>query len=211
MKNLELARRRALEHVEDVPRREAVAAAPEPQLRGDLGGLKSVTSSLSRAKSVTDVAVAGAEQIDDLVNQMSAKAYQAADAGIDASSLAGINKDFTAAENVDYMLSEWAQRAPVFKQWVGAGVLHSERKDSDALTPTRQKTGCYPVEVRCIGFKMNNYKGTGEAKQWTFELRGDGASAEAEPGRRRRIPWGPAAGVGAALCLGALVVLRSRR
>lgn len=66
------------------------------KLRGDLGGLKSVTSSLSRAKSVTDVAVAGAEQIDDLVNQMSAKAYQAADAGIDASSLAGINKDFTA-------------------------------------------------------------------------------------------------------------------
>ena len=113
---------------------------------------------------------------------------------------------------VVHMVHEWAQRAPVFKQWVGAGVLHSERKDSDALTPTRQKTGCYPVEVRCIGFKMNNYKGTGEAKQWTFELRGDGASAEAEPGRRRRIPWGPAgAGVGAALCLGALVVLRSRR
>ena len=31
-------------------------------LRGDLGGLKAVSSSLSRAKSVTDVAVAGAEQ-----------------------------------------------------------------------------------------------------------------------------------------------------
>ncbi|MFM9977371.1 MAG: flagellin [Sphingomonadaceae bacterium] len=65
-------------------------------LRSDLGGLQSVTSSLSRAKSVTDVAVAGAEQISDLVNQMKAKAYQAADVGVDQASRDGINKDFTA-------------------------------------------------------------------------------------------------------------------
>ncbi|MEG3144367.1 flagellin [Sphingomonas sp. RT2P30] len=65
-------------------------------LRGDLGGLKSVSSSLARAKSVTDVAVAGAEQISDIVNQMKAKAYQAADSGIDQASRDGINKDFTA-------------------------------------------------------------------------------------------------------------------
>lgn len=65
-------------------------------LRSDLSGLQSVTSSLSRAKSVTDVAVAGAEQISDVVNQMKAKAYQAADTGIDQASRDGINKDFTA-------------------------------------------------------------------------------------------------------------------
>jgi flagellin len=65
-------------------------------LRGDLGGLKSVSSSLSRAKSVTDVATAGAEQISDIVNQMKAKAYQAADAGIDSNSRDAINKDFIA-------------------------------------------------------------------------------------------------------------------
>ncbi|EIZ78732.1 flagellin domain-containing protein [Novosphingobium sp. Rr 2-17] len=65
-------------------------------LRSDLGGLQSVTSSLSRAKSVTDVAIAGAEQISDVVNQMKAKAYQAADTGIDQASRDGINKDFTA-------------------------------------------------------------------------------------------------------------------
>ncbi len=65
-------------------------------LRSDLGGLQSVTSSLSRAKSVTDVAVAGAEQISDIVNQMKAKAYQAADTGIDQASRDGINKDFVA-------------------------------------------------------------------------------------------------------------------
>jgi flagellin len=65
-------------------------------LRGDMGGLKSVASSLSRAKSVTDVAVAGAEQISDVVNQMKAKAYQAADAGIDDATRTALNNDFVA-------------------------------------------------------------------------------------------------------------------
>ncbi|CAN5416775.1 flagellin [soil metagenome] len=65
-------------------------------LRSDLGQMTSVTKSLSRAKSVTDVAVACAEQISDLVNQMKANATQAADAGIDTASRAAINKDFVA-------------------------------------------------------------------------------------------------------------------
>jgi flagellin len=65
-------------------------------LRSDLGGLQSVSSSLSRAKSVTDVAVAGAEQISDIVNQMKAKAYQASDTGVDQAARDGINADFTA-------------------------------------------------------------------------------------------------------------------
>jgi len=65
-------------------------------LRGDLGGLKAVTSSLSRAKSVTDVAVAGAEQISDVVNQMKTLAKQASDEGISTDSRAAYNKDFKA-------------------------------------------------------------------------------------------------------------------
>ena len=65
-------------------------------LRGDLGGLKAVTSSLNRAKSVTDVAVAGAEQISDVLNQMKTLAKQASDAGIDEASRAAYNKDFKA-------------------------------------------------------------------------------------------------------------------
>jgi flagellin len=74
----------------------SAAYATAQSLRSDLSGLQSVTSSLSRAKSVTDVAVAGAEQISDVVNQMKAKAYQAADTGIDQAARDGINKDFTA-------------------------------------------------------------------------------------------------------------------
>jgi flagellin len=65
-------------------------------LRGDLGGLSAVTSSLNNAKSVTDTAVAGAEQISDLLNQMKSKAYEAADAGIDTASRAAVGKDFDA-------------------------------------------------------------------------------------------------------------------
>jgi flagellin len=65
-------------------------------LRSDLGGMKAVTSSLSRAKSVTDVAVAGAESISDLLNQMKNKAQQAADSGIDQSSRDALSRDFVA-------------------------------------------------------------------------------------------------------------------
>lgn len=65
-------------------------------LRSDLGGLKAVSTSLNRAKSVTDVAVAGAEQISDILGEMKAKATQASDEGIDDASRAAINKDFTA-------------------------------------------------------------------------------------------------------------------
>lgn len=65
-------------------------------LRSDVGGLTAVTSSLSRAKSVTDVAIAGVEQISDILGQLKSKATQAADAGIDAPTLAALNKDFVA-------------------------------------------------------------------------------------------------------------------
>ena len=65
-------------------------------LRGDLGGLNSVTSSLNNAKSVTDTAIAGAEQISDILNQMKSKAYEAADAGLDEDSRAAVGKDFDA-------------------------------------------------------------------------------------------------------------------
>ena len=65
-------------------------------LRGDLGGLSAVNSSLSRAKSTVDVATAGAEQVSDLVNQMKAKAVEASDAGLDADSRTALGKDFDA-------------------------------------------------------------------------------------------------------------------
>jgi flagellin len=68
-------------------------------LRGDLGGLSAVSSSLSTAKSTTDVAIAGGEQISDLLNQMKAKAIEASDSGISADSTAALAKDFSALKD----------------------------------------------------------------------------------------------------------------
>ena len=65
-------------------------------LRGDVGGLSAVNSSLNRGKSTVDVAIAGAEQISDVLNQMKAKAIQASDDGLDAESRTAINADYTA-------------------------------------------------------------------------------------------------------------------
>ncbi|GAA4217453.1 flagellin [Sphingomonas endophytica] len=48
-------------------------------LRGDVGGLAAVGSSLSTAKSVVDVAVNGAESINDILNQMKSVATKADD------------------------------------------------------------------------------------------------------------------------------------
>ena len=64
-------------------------------LRSDVAGLKAVSTSLNRAKSVTDVAVSGAEQISDVLNQMKSKATLAADSGIDQKSRDAYNSDFT--------------------------------------------------------------------------------------------------------------------
>ncbi|AGH49112.1 flagellin domain-containing protein [Sphingomonas sp. MM-1] len=65
-------------------------------LRGDLGKLSAVTSSLNNAKSVTDTAIAGAEQVSDLLNQMKSKSLEASDAGLDQDSRDAIAKDLTA-------------------------------------------------------------------------------------------------------------------
>lgn len=68
-------------------------------LRGDLGGLNAVTSSLNNGKSVTDVAVAGVEQISDLLNQMKSKAVEASDAGLSGTSRAALASDLSALKD----------------------------------------------------------------------------------------------------------------
>ncbi len=68
-------------------------------LRSDLSGMKSVTSSLNRAKSVLDVTLSGATQVSDLMNQMQAKALEASDAGLDQKSRDALDLDFKALQN----------------------------------------------------------------------------------------------------------------
>ena len=63
-------------------------------LRGKQGDLKAVTSSLSNAKSVVDIAVSGTEQISDIVNEMKTLAKQSGDTTITDAQRASLNKDF---------------------------------------------------------------------------------------------------------------------
>jgi flagellin len=68
-------------------------------LRGDVGGITAVTSSLNNAKSVTDVAVSGAEQISDIVNQMKTLALKANDDTLTTDQSAQYNTDFQKLSN----------------------------------------------------------------------------------------------------------------
>lgn len=74
---------------------DSAAFAIAQTLRSDMSGMKAVSNSLNRAKSVTDVAVAGAEQISDILIEMKKKAFESADT-IDQASRDAINQDFVA-------------------------------------------------------------------------------------------------------------------
>ena len=93
-------------------------------LRGDVGGLSAVNSSLNRAKSSVDVAVAGTEQISDILNQMKAKAIQASDDGLDADSRTAINADYTA-----------------LKEQIGTIIASSEFNGTNLLKDDATSTG----------------------------------------------------------------------
>ncbi len=64
-------------------------------LRGDISGLTAVTSSLNNAKSVTDVAVSGAETISDIMNQMKTLAAKSDDDTLTTDQRTQYNTDFT--------------------------------------------------------------------------------------------------------------------
>ncbi|MAU42110.1 MAG: flagellin [Kordiimonas sp.] len=66
------------------------------QLRADLRGYNAVKQSLDRAVSSTDIALAAAGSISDLLIEMKEKAVAAADLGLDASSRSALAEDFQA-------------------------------------------------------------------------------------------------------------------
>ncbi len=66
------------------------------KLRADLKGYSAVKQSLDRSISTTDVALAAAGAISDLLIEMKEKVVAAADAGLDATSRTALNEDFTA-------------------------------------------------------------------------------------------------------------------
>jgi len=63
-------------------------------LRADVSGLNAVKTSLDRAASTVDVAVAAGEAISDLLTELKEKAVAAKDTGLDTSSRVALNDDF---------------------------------------------------------------------------------------------------------------------
>jgi len=63
-------------------------------MRADIGAFSAVSSSLNRAKSITDVALAAGESISDLLVQMKEKVIAANDASIDTVARQALNEDF---------------------------------------------------------------------------------------------------------------------
>ncbi|MGP1275426.1 MAG: flagellin, partial [Caulobacterales bacterium] len=68
-------------------------------MRADIGALGSVKSSLDRAVSIGDVALAAGEAISDLLIEMREKATAAMDASIDSFARAAYDSDFKALVN----------------------------------------------------------------------------------------------------------------
>jgi len=68
-------------------------------LRSDVSGLNAVKSSLDRAMSTIDVAVAAGEAVSDLLIEMKEKAVAAKDAGLDTSSRTALNDEFAELRN----------------------------------------------------------------------------------------------------------------
>ncbi len=65
-------------------------------MRGDVGALNAVMQSVSRASSITDVALAAGETISDLLVEMKERTVAANDASLDTASRNAINEDFQA-------------------------------------------------------------------------------------------------------------------
>jgi flagellin len=66
------------------------------RMRGDVRAYDAVSSSIDRAQSTVDVALAAGEAISDLLIDMKEKALAASDASLDADSRTALNEDFTA-------------------------------------------------------------------------------------------------------------------
>lgn len=63
-------------------------------MRASVSGYNAVNSSLDRAQSELDIAIAGAEAISDLLIEMKEKAVAAKDNGLDATSRSALNEEF---------------------------------------------------------------------------------------------------------------------
>ncbi len=74
---------------------DAATFAIAQTLRSEVSGLEAVSSSLDRAQSTLDVAIAAGEAVSDLLIELKEKAVASKDTGLDTASRSALNDDFT--------------------------------------------------------------------------------------------------------------------
>ncbi|USI72018.1 flagellin [Sphingomonas morindae] len=100
------------------------------KLRGDVSDMKAVTNSLNNGKSVLDVAVSGAEQINEILSTMATKAKEAADPSKSKDDRDILDKDFQKYKETIKTIIDSAE-------FNGTNLLKKAGGDVSALTSIR--------------------------------------------------------------------------
>ncbi len=77
------------------PKDNAATFAIATRMRGEIAAVGAVKTALALGESTVDVAIDGASAVSDLLVEMKAKAVEASQSGLDASSQAALHEEFT--------------------------------------------------------------------------------------------------------------------
>jgi flagellin len=108
--------------------------ATAQQQRADISALSTVSDGLSRAQSISDVAVSAGQTISDLLNQIKAKVLSATDPTQDPASLASLNTDYKSLLNQ-------VQQAISGASFEGANLLDGSQANGMKFMATADATG----------------------------------------------------------------------
>lgn len=116
---------------------DAATFAIAQTLRGDVAGLNAVKSSLDRANSSIDVAIAAGEAVSDLLIELKEKAVAAKDSGLDTASRNSLNNDFSQLRN---QITSIVNNA----EFNGTNVVEN---GGDAITAITNDTGSNTITI----------------------------------------------------------------
>ncbi len=108
--------------------------ATAQQQRADISALGAVSDGLSRAQSISDVAVSAGQTVSDLLNQLKAKVLSATDPSDDANTLASLNTDYKSLLNQ-------IQQAVSSASFEGANLLDGSQGTGMKFMATADATG----------------------------------------------------------------------
>ena len=132
-------------------------------LRGDLGGLSAVRTSLDRAKSTLDVTISAGESVSDLLVRARELAVNLADTGIDDNSRSAIAADFTKlTQQIDSVVGQ--------AQFNGVNLLKSSPDQISAITSVSPSSAVSRLNVAGQALSSNSASATFVSTTTTFAV-----------------------------------------